>query len=143
MPHAEKAFDSDWAYAGQLIAVGWQDDPNASAGPTANEKRATFNNAPWVINFPQCPFIPTVTLSVYFSPTYEVGTGETRLDEILSPLYWEHIQVGTSPPYNTQARFTFTVTDSSIIITRTDSGQGWHYRWPYALYYQVFGLAGS
>ncbi len=142
MAHAEKAYDSDWAYAGQLIAAGWQDDPAASAGPTTTNKGATYSNAPWVIDFPECPFIPTVSLSIYASPTYELGTNEPRGDGQLTPLYWEWIQVGSASPYNNQQRFWFEVTTNSIIITRRDSGQGWRYRFRFALYYQIYGFAG-
>ncbi len=144
MPHSEKAYDSDWAYAGQLIAAGWQDDPAAWISRTAlNGMSATGSSAPWVIDFPECSFIPTVALSIYYSPTYELASAETRIDEELVPLYWEYIQVGTSSPFNNQARFTFEVTTSSIIVTRRAiSGTGNYYRFRAALYYQIFGFAG-
>lgn len=141
MPHREKAFDSDWAYAGLQIAAGWQNDPAPSTGSSSGDKRATLSSAPWVIGFPECSFIPTVLLGVYFSPTYELATNVPRGAGV-RPLYWEDIQVGRAEPYNTQPTFWFKVTNKSIIITRRDSGQGWHFRFPFALSYQVLGFAG-
>ena len=140
MAEKDKIFDSDWPYFGQLIAAGWEDDPAGSTGTSQNGKRSTYSNGPWVIDFPECPFIPCVILANYYSPTYELPTNFPRASG-LQPMYWEYVQVGTASPYNTQARFTFEVTTSQIIITRRNEG-GWRYGWPYALYYQVWGLPG-
>lgn len=142
MPHSQKAFDSDWAYAGQLIAAGWEDDPSAPAGSSTRNLGATYSNAPWVIDFPQCAFKPTVILSTYFSPTYRLGPNEPRGDDVMSPLYWQYIQRGTASPYNTQANFTFEVTDSSIIIHRRNEGS-WRRRWRFGMHYQVYGFSGA
>ena len=142
MPHAQKAFDSDWAYAGQLIDVGWSNDPAGPVSTTGlNATDATWDASPWVINFPPCSFIPAVVLLNYFSPTYILKVNEVRAPSGVTPIYWEMIQLGSQPPYNTQSFFGFEVTNQSIIITRRQTGQAWR-RWRYALYWEVYGLAG-
>lgn len=142
MPHAQKAFDSDWAYAGQLIAAGWQDDPASPSSTTSTDGvYHTTSSSPWTIGFPNCSFIPTVMLGIYYSSTYILAPNTPR-GEGIAPLRWEYIQVGTASPYNTQPRFTFSVTTSQIIITRQGAAPGYYYRWPFALYYNVFGFAG-
>ena len=146
MPHAQKAFDSDWAYAGQLIASGWADDPTEPADPF--NVQATRTSAPWVIDFPQCPFIPTVLLSGYYSPTYRLRT--TSKGRVLprSPIGLfsinrAHTWVGAAPPYNNQDKYRFQITRSSIIMHRTRyrPAPTWS-RWEYAIHYQVFGFGG-
>ncbi len=131
MPHREKAFDSDWAYAGLLIAAGWQNDPAPPLAPLL--PHVTVSDAAWTIPFPECSFIPTVTIGVYFSPTYILRPTAKRLS-LIRPIYF-------------QPNFTFTVTQRSIVIRRKEFTIGAfpstrYWRFEFALYYQVFGLSG-
>ena len=144
MPHGEKAFDSDWAYAGQLIASGWADDPASPADPFY--VNTTRSSAPFVIDFPECPFIPTVLLSGYYSPTYRLR--RTRKGAILPrqpiglfSINRTHTWVGAASPYNNQDRYRFEITRRSIIMHRYHIRDIWS-RWEHAIHYQVFGFAG-
>lgn len=136
--HADKIFDSDWAYGGQLIAAGWADDPSTPVNLT-NSIDATWDSSPWEISFPECGFIPVVTLANYWSPTYIKRASDIRGDGELSPMYWEWIYQGSASPYNTRTRYDWEVTSNKIIMTRKAAGSA-YYRWRHAIYYQVFGL---
>jgi len=144
MPHANKAFDSDWAYAGQLIAAGWADDP---ATPShAYYVDATLSSEPWVIPFPECPFIPTVLLSGYYSPTYQLR--RLRRENLprkpigLFSINREDTWRGSADPYNKQDKYRFQITRSSIIMHRWRFNETRSTRWEYAIHYQVFGFPG-
>ena len=148
MPHAQKAFDSDWAYAGQLIASGWADDP----APPMDDiyVNTTITSAPWVIRFPECPFIPTVLLSGYYSPTYRLrrtrkGRVSPRQPIGLFSINRAHTWLGAAAPYNNQDKYRFEITRRSIIMHRYRFNQPYHSphhssRWEYAIHYQVFGF---
>jgi len=136
--HADKIFDSDWAYGGQLIAAGWADDPSTPVRASNSWIDQTYDSAPWEIEFPDCGFVPVVTLANYYSSTYLNYSGPGG-DGSLQPMYWELIYKGSASPYNTQSRYDWTVTNNKIIMNR-NGGPSIYYRWRHAIYYQVFGL---
>lgn len=59
MPNEQKILDSEWGYAGMIIASGEALDPSpADAGYPYRE--GTSWATPWIISIPDCGFTPTL-----------------------------------------------------------------------------------
>ncbi len=136
MPEGDKAFDSEWAYGGQLIAAGFELDPNGPVD-TGNGINVSHSSTPWVIDFPECGFIPTVVLSEYQAKNAILPNNHPGATQHVKPIVWERVRRGLDP--NLGTKFQWEVTSHSIIMTRA-SVNGFHYRYQWGLYYRVYGF---
>lgn len=120
-----KIFDSDWGYAGSLVAAGEFTDPAAPAGGNASSPY-TNTSTPIVVMFPQnLGFIPTVILQ------------EKRIDSEGFARYRSQEFFLNNQPGNGRM-FDIVVGTDRMTFNRNPGGSGLFWRYRFTVAYQIF-----